>query len=168
MENFQIEQQTSRPKRNVVAVTLGLLGLVGVALLLTPGPLAGLEAMPWQITSRQGHAVPLLPFGSARLSTVRCDFRQNILTFGGCSEAVVLGICHGVRAVGRLAGRWLRWRCLRSRPRSGLRLLCPAARDIRRRPMDGRGTVDLAPGGGYAQIEPAELVASICFRPRDI
>jgi len=42
MENFQIEQQTSRPKRNVVAVTLGLLGLVGVALLLTPGsPVAG-------------------------------------------------------------------------------------------------------------------------------
>jgi len=42
MENLQIEQQTSRPKRNVMAVTFGLLGLVGVALLLTPGsPVAG-------------------------------------------------------------------------------------------------------------------------------
>jgi len=42
MENFQIEQPTSRGKRNVVAVTLGLLGLVAAALLLTPGsPVAG-------------------------------------------------------------------------------------------------------------------------------
>ena len=40
MENFQIEQPTSRGTRNGVA--LGLLGLVAVALLLTPGALTGL------------------------------------------------------------------------------------------------------------------------------
>jgi len=42
MENFQIEQATSRPKRNIVAAALSLLALVGVALLLAPGsPVAG-------------------------------------------------------------------------------------------------------------------------------
>ena len=139
MENFQIEQPTSRGKRNVVA--LGLLGLVAAALLLTPGALTGLAMADGFNGGAHLSASTNRICTTFDLSVVLSA--QNATTFAGCSEIVRWGICHRVRAVGRLAGRWLRWRSLRSCPV----LCCPAARDIGRQPMACRGTVDFAPGG---------------------
>ena len=125
MENFQIEQATSHPKRSVVAVALSLLALVGVALVVTPGTCARLDAMPWRIDSKQGNSHRLLAFGSARLVIARCVVGTRCTDLCWVFRAYMLGICHQVGAVGRLAGRRLRWRCLASCPSA-----CPAARDI--------------------------------------
>ena len=138
MENFQIEQPTSRGTRNGVA--LGLLGLVAVALLLTPGALTGLAMADGFNGGAHLSASTARVCTTFDLSVVFST--QNATTFAGCSEIVRWGISHRVRAVGRLAGRWLRWRY----PCPGL-FCCPAARDIGRQPMAWRGTVDLAPVG---------------------
>ena len=160
MENFQIEQPTSRGKRNVVAVTLGLLGLVAAALLLTPGALTGLAMADGFNGGAHLSASTIRICTTFDLSVVLSA--QNATTFAGCSEIVRWGICHRVRAVGRLAGRWLRWRY----PCPAL-FCCPAARDIGRQPMACRGTLDLAPGGRDTRrsrkFEPKLIKTSRCL-----
>ena len=93
MENFQIEQPTSRGTRNGVA--LGLLGLVAVALLLTPGALTGLAMADGFNGGAHLSASTARVCTTFDLSVVFSA--QNATTFAGCSEIVRWGISHRVR-----------------------------------------------------------------------